>query len=201
MTGPKPLPADGLRVGDRVRLTPPGAEASSPGVVDVVLTRGAFGSGEHETTASCLEALVELTPCGEDVLDVGSGTGVLAIAAVLLGASRGVCVDPEPGAVATARRNGILNGIDGRLWHVQGTLAALSEEARFPLVVANLYGDLVLAQADRLASASAPGGTLLLSGIAWEYVWDVRRRFELAGFSSRRTRMLETFATLVLDRV
>ena len=100
-----------LLIGTRLRIVAPGTPPAADGRVDVVLTRGAFGSGEHETTASCLEMLEGLEGIrGATVLDLGSGTGVLAIAALELGAGHAVCVDIDPASVATARRNCELNG-------------------------------------------------------------------------------------------
>ena len=188
----------GLVVGDWLRIVPEGSEEVPDGRVVLRLARGAFGSGEHETTRSCLEELGALEHLrGARVLDLGSGTGVLAIAAVLLGARTAVCVDPDPRAVATARRNGTLNGVAGALEHVEGTLSGVGEGGRFDLVLANLYGDVLLPVLDALAARTAPGGRLVLSGVAWEYDWDVRRGLERAGCVLLRHRMLEEYSTLV----
>ena len=188
----------GLAVGEWLRIVPEGSEEVRDGRVVLRLARGAFGSGEHETTRSCLEALGALGPLqGALVLDLGSGTGVLAIAAVLLGARSAVCVDPDPRAVATARRNGALNGVAAALEHVEGTLDDVGQGARFDVVLANLYGDVLLPIVGGLAARTAPGGTLILSGVAWEYDCDVRRRLETAGCTLRRHRMLEEYSTLV----
>jgi len=108
------------------------------------MARGAFGSGEHETTASCLEILETLPEVrGARVLDLGSGTGILAIAAIRLGASRAVCIDVDPAAAHSARRNCRLNRVGDRVEHVVGRLED-SPSAGFDLAIANLYGDLLL---------------------------------------------------------
>src|SRR5512133_1460252 len=98
------------------RVVASAAAASSP--TDLVISGSAFGAGTHPTTASCLELLAALAPLdGLRVLDLGSGSGILGIAAVRLGAAAAVCADVNPEAVESARRNGIANGVDPRLEH------------------------------------------------------------------------------------
>ena len=190
--------ASGLLIGERLRIVPEGAGAPADGRVAVRLARGAFGSGEHETTRSCLEVLGALEGLqGARVLDLGSGTGVLAIAAVLLGARHAVCVDPDSRAVATARRNCELNGVSGAVTHIQGTLADVPPGRRFEVVLANLYGDVLLPILEALADRAVPGGVMLLSGIAWEYDYEVRRRLAAAGCTVLRHCMLEEYSTVV----
>ncbi len=167
--------------------------------VDIVMARGAFGSGEHETTASCLETIETLALEGATVLDVGSGTGILAIACLHLGAATATCVDVAARAVASARANAELNGLGDRITHVCGELGDVAP-AQYDLVLANLYGDLVLALAAELASRVRRGGTLLLSGVLWEYTYPVVQRMERSGLRLRDSRMLAEYSTLVLAR-
>ena len=164
------------------------------------MAAGAFGSGEHETTASCLE-LIEMMPCvrAARVLDLGSGTGILAIAALKLGARSAVCVDPDPAAVRTAKLNCRLNGVWDQVEHLCGTLDEVVEGG-FDLVLANIHGDLLLAMAEALVFKVKPTGSLLLSGIAQEANFDVLRRYEQLGCSVEQNRMLEEFTTVLLRR-
>ena len=187
-------------IGSTFRIVPPGTPASTDGRIDLVMDRGAFGSGEHETTASCLEMLAELPEVrGARVLDLGSGTGILAFAALKLGAARVVCVDINPHAVETARRNGELNGLADRLTHRAGTLDSAGEDL-FDLVLANIYGDILLNLAEDLARRARPGALLLLSGILWEYNFEVRQHYEKLGCEVIRNRMLEQFSTVLLRK-
>lgn len=180
-------------------VSPDQCRASRPSE-ELVIARGAFGSGEHETTWSCLRLLEEMDlSTAANVLDLGSGTGILAIAAVRLGAGWAVCVDPDPGAVATARRNAELNGLSERIAHVHGTLAAVAERP-FDLAVANLYGEVLWAQADALVARVAPDGWLLLSGILWQDQFPVEQRYQRLGCEIRRTWMLEEYCSLVLRK-
>ena len=99
-----------------------------------------------------------------DVLDVGCGSGILALAALRLGAERAVGVDTDPLAVAATRENAARNGVGDRVIAVEGTIPRMPE-ARFPLVLANLVAAVLVELAPRLAAHLAPGGVLLTSGI------------------------------------
>lgn len=124
----------------------------------------AFGSGHHDTTAGCLEAMAGLALDGRSVLDIGTGTGVLAMAAWLGGARPVVGVDIDQGAVEVARRNAADAGmgIDVRPGSVSTDLGT------FDVVLANLLTRTVIALADDLVGAVAPGGTLVVSGVGEE---------------------------------
>ncbi len=187
-------------IGRRFRITPPGHSVAAGDRIDLVMQRGAFGSGEHETTESCLEQLESLAGLkGASILDLGSGTGILAIAALKLGANNAVCVDIDPRAVAAAEHNCRLNGFGDRVTHIIGTLDAVSESS-FDFILANIYGDILLALAKSVAKRLAPGGTLLLSGILWEYNFDVRQAYERQGLRVVKNRMLVEFSSIVLTR-
>jgi len=187
-------------IGKWFRILPPGAEAPEDGRINLVMARGAFGSGEHETTASCLETLETLPElAGARLLDVGSGTAILAIGALLLGAAEAVAVDISPDAVASARRNCEANGVAQRVRHLTGSLESVPGK-NFDLIVANIYGDLLLDFADGMVRRVRPGGLLLLSGILWEYNFEVREAFERRGCTVLKNRMLEQFSTVLLQK-
>jgi ribosomal protein L11 methyltransferase len=138
----------------------------------------AFGTGQHATTRLCLEVLESrLRAEGEApgrpplrVLDLGTGSGILAIAAALLGATRVLALDVDPVAVGVARQNVAVNGVEGRVRVVEGSLSAASallEEGgpRFDLVLANVSTAAIIEMAPALGRALALGGTLVASGI------------------------------------
>jgi ribosomal protein L11 methyltransferase len=188
---------EAFNAGLRFRVIPPEHPRSTDGRIDLIMQRGAFGSGEHETTLSCLEALEELPGiAGTRVLDLGSGTGILAIAALNLGAAHALCVDIAAEAVATARINCRINGVAERTDHLAGTLDDVGQ-GPFDLVLANIYGDILLSLACPLATLTAPGGRLLLSGILWEYNFDIRQAYERNGCTLLSNRMLNEFSTLL----
>lgn len=149
-----------VKIGARLWIRP--SWEASQGEPEVVLDPGtAFGTGAHATTAMCLLELErELAP-GAEVLDVGCGSGILAIGALKLGAGRAVAVDNDPEAVRVTRENALRNGV---------TVEAGTElpGGRFPLVVANILAETLIELAEPIAARVAPGGVLLLSGILGE---------------------------------
>jgi ribosomal protein L11 methyltransferase len=126
----------------------------------------AFGSGTHPTTSLCLQWLDALAEAGEldgrAVLDFGCGSGILAIAALKLGAQRAVGVDNDPQALTATHDNAQRNGVEERL----SVFLPQDEPAtQYPIVVANILASALDALADTLASRVAPGGRIALSGI------------------------------------
>ncbi len=189
-----------FNIGSKFRITPPGTPAANDARVDLIMQRGAFGSGEHETTESCLEILGNLPDIsGAHVLDLGSGTGILAIAALRLGAQHAICVDIEHKAVETAEVNCRLNGLEDRITHITGTLDAVSE-GDFDLILANIYGDILLDLAQTLSTKIKCGGTLLLSGILWEFNFDVRQAYEKRDCEVVCNHMLNEFSTVLMRK-
>lgn len=188
-----------MRIGDRLCITPPGGDkAAERGVITVEVPLGAFGSGEHETTASCLEAIDGLSDiAGRDVLDVGSGTGILAVAALMLGADNAVCVDTSPRAATSTRRTAVANGVFPRVTAILGTLDAVAERS-FELILANLHGDVLLSLAESIVGFAAPRATVILSGIAWQDAYPVRARFQSLGCEVVKERWLDEFVTTIL---
>ena len=180
-----------LRVGQRIVIQPTWREhAARPDEVVIRLDPGmAFGTGLHPTTRLCLVALEEAAADGmladADVLDVGSGSGILAIACGFLGARHIAAVDVDPLAVETTRRNASLNGLADRIEAAQGSLP-LADERRFDLVVANLVAGLLVDLAPALAAVVKPGGRLIVGGIFHDREPDVASSLSSAGLTVRR---------------
>ncbi|MGO4552395.1 50S ribosomal protein L11 methyltransferase [Lysobacter sp. 2RAF19] len=126
----------------------------------------AFGSGTHPTTSLCLQWLDALADAGQleglTVLDFGCGSGILALAALKLGAARAVGVDNDPQALLATADNALRNGIDARM---NVFLPDDEPVAQYPVVVANILASALDALAETLASRVAPGGRIALSGI------------------------------------
>ncbi|MBN2207432.1 MAG: 50S ribosomal protein L11 methyltransferase, partial [Candidatus Aminicenantes bacterium] len=172
------------------------------GRIPIILAAGAaFGSGEHETTASCLEEMERRAAqvAGAEVLDLGCGTGVLAVAAAKLGASRVVAIDPSPDAVAAAAETAGSNGVESRVEVLRGDIGVVRGRS-FDVVLANLYADVLLTIPAALAAALRPGAALVLSGINDDAAFDVQAAFEHRGLLLVRRRALEEFWTLVFVR-
>jgi len=141
--------------------------AQAHGAAVVRLDPGlAFGSGTHPTTSLCLQWLDALAGAGEldgrTVLDFGCGSGILALAALKLGAQRAVGVDNDPQALIATHDNAERNGVDDRL---AVFLPQDEPSAQYPVVVANILASALDALADTLAARVAPGGRIALSGI------------------------------------
>jgi ribosomal protein L11 methyltransferase len=152
------------RVGP-LTVRPPWVPADGGGAgPEVVVDPGrAFGSGSHPTTRLCLAALVDLVHGGESVLDVGVGSGVLAVAALRLGADRAVGVDIDPEAAAASRACAAANGVAARYTFAGADLGSV--DGRFDIVLANLLVGTVEELGPALAGAVRPGGALVVSGI------------------------------------
>ncbi len=153
------------RIG-RVVIVPSWAdEPLADDEVAVTLDPGmAFGTGLHPTTRGCLALLQAVDPMPARVLDVGCGSGILALAALRLGAERATGIDTDPLAVDATLANAERNGLADRVEASVGTLPPIAGD-RYELVLANLVASVLVDIADRLAAHLAPGGTLLASGI------------------------------------
>jgi len=192
-----------FNVGSRFLVRREDDPADAPVAADripIILAHGAaFGSGEHETTASCLEEMEGLPGvAGADVLDLGCGTGVLTIAAAKLGARRVVAVDPSPEAVEVTRTSVRLNGVESLVRIVNGEVGAVRGET-FDLVLANIYADVLLAVARDLASLVRPGGTLIMSGVNYDDAFDVKLAYTKAGLRLVKSRALGNYGTFVFE--
>lgn len=184
-------------IGCKFRVVPEAGAEGTTSRTELIMQRGAFGSGEHETTVSCLEFLENLPDLERArLLDLGSGTGILSIAALKLGAAQAVCIDIDPQAVETAQSNCRVNGVADRTTHIVGTLADLAT-SDFDLVLANIYGDILLDLANPLTAALRKGGHLLLSGILWEDNFPVRQAYADRGCEILANRFLEEFSTVL----
>jgi ribosomal protein L11 methyltransferase len=146
----------------------------------------AFGTGLHPTTRLCLAFVEDLADRGlitdAHVLDVGCGSGILAIAAALLGARAVVGIDTDPLAVETTLTNSALNGFEGRITAHTGSLPVRSAEM-FDVVLANLIASVLIDLVEPLAASLRPGGVLIASGIFNDREQAVREAFEAAGLT------------------
>jgi ribosomal protein L11 methyltransferase len=142
----------------------------------------AFGTGLHPTTRGCLNLLQAISPMPPVVLDIGSGSGILALAALRLGAERAVCYDTDPLAVEATVTNAEANGLADRITAQLGSLPATPTGDLYPLVLANLVAAVLVDSAERLAAHTAPDGTLLASGIIEGRAEEVLAALMDAGF-------------------
>jgi len=178
-----------LRVGHRIVVRPTWRRhRREPGDVVLALDPGmAFGTGLHPTTRLCLAAIESLADrgvlAGTRTLDVGCGSGILAIAAVRLGASTALGVDIDPIAIEATVANARRNRLARRVRALVGSLP--SGERAFDVVLANLIAGVLIPLATTLHDELVPGGTLLASGIIADREPEVRVAFEAAGLAVR----------------
>jgi len=159
-------------------------EPMSPGELSIRLDPGmAFGTGLHPTTRGCLTLLQRIEPMPDRCLDVGTGSAILGIAALRLGADRVVGLDTDPIAVTAARANAAVNVLADRFEARRGTVAVRPTDEPYPLVLANLVASLLIELAPALAANTAPGGTLIASGIIEPRADEVLASLRAAGFA------------------
>jgi ribosomal protein L11 methyltransferase len=175
-------------------------EPLADGELGIALDPGmAFGTGLHPTTRGCLALLQEVSPMPARVLDVGSGSGILGLAALRLGAERVTALDTDPLAVEATLANAERNGMAGRIDAVVDTLPSEAGE-RYPLVLANLVAAVLVTLAPGLAAHLAPGGVLLASGIIEGRAPEVIQVMEDAGLSVADRRDDGEWVSLRLER-
>lgn len=185
----------------RFTIIPEGGPAPDAVDLPIILGRqGAFGSGEHETTAACLELMPTIPILkGVHALDLGSGTGILSIAAARLGAATVVAVDLDQAAVRSCAENVALNDLQGRIMPVWGELAAVAGQC-FDLVLANIYVDILIPLAAHLVALTRRGGYLLLSGVPLQDKFDLVQCYTGQGCRIVDSRIGEDFATYLFVR-
>lgn len=154
------------KVGERIVVKPSWEEYSAKeGELVIEMDPGmAFGSGLHETTTLCIKALEACSHQAQRVLDVGTGTGILAIAAMLLGAERSLGIDIDADAVRIAKENVERNGLTDKIELREGDLMA-GVDFEADIIVANLMADLVIRLSPAAAEHLKPGGVFISSGI------------------------------------
>jgi ribosomal protein L11 methyltransferase len=158
-------------------------ESMGPDEVAVRLDPGmAFGTGLHPTTRGCLALLQRVGPMPPHALDVGSGSGILALAALRLGGGHVDCVDTDAEAVRATLANARANGLAERVTARQGTLPDASATT-YPLILANLVAAVLVDLAPRLAAHLEPEGTLIASGIIAERAGEVLAAFDDSGLA------------------
>jgi ribosomal protein L11 methyltransferase len=188
------------RVGRRVTVRAPWHDYEpQPGEVVVALDPGmAFGTGLHPSTRLTLRALEAALRPGDTVLDVGAGSGILGIAAALLGAARVDGVDVEPVAIRAARDNAARNGVADRARFEVGSVGPDAPFAgEYDLVLANIIARILIELSSHLAAATRPGGALVLAGIIESREAEVAAAFDALGLTRASREQSEDWVCLV----
>jgi ribosomal protein L11 methyltransferase len=190
-----------FHVGGRFLIAPPWNRRHEPGRTSIVIQPGrAFGTGHHPSTAGALRALERILSAGEScsMLDVGTGSGVLAIAAALAGVPRIVAIDIDTDALENARENAELNRVTRAIRF--SAVPLKSVRGRFDLLVANILATVVTELAPEFAKRLSPTGTLVLGGILARETPPVLRTYRELGLRCVDARASRGWTTLVLSR-
>lgn len=167
-----------IQISSRLWIVPTWHQAPDPAAVNLILDPGlAFGTGSHPTTHLCLAWLDENLRGGEDVLDYGCGSGILAIAALKLGAGHATGIDIDPQAVVASRDNAVRNQCDPGKAEFYTAQAYAVADGWGDVVIANILANPLIALAPLLARATRRSGRIALSGILKEQAADVENAY------------------------
>ena len=177
----------------RLRKTYPGRK------LIIIPAELAFGTGEHETTATCLRFLVDVAKERDSwsLLDLGTGTGILAIAAKLLGASQVLGWENDPLAVPVADRNVLTHGLaqDAVKIEAEDVLAWEPQEAAWDVITANMFSEILIATFPKMRQVLKSDGTLIISGILREQETETLAAAEKAGFAIMNVKRVGKWVT------
>jgi ribosomal protein L11 methyltransferase len=197
-----------VSVSNRIMLAPPGHRVRSvpPGITVTLAAGAAFGDGQHPTTRMALQAIdtaladnpVLVTDPGAGVLDLGTGSGVLVIAAVLLGMPGGLGLDSDPCALAEAGRNVALNGLQRKI-EIKDT-AIESQSDRFSMITANLRLPTLEKYSGPIAGGVEPGGVLIVSGIKTEELAAIEKTYSGQGLKKLQVWNEKGWAAILMEK-
>ena len=175
------------RIGKRIIVTPSWEEYTpAEGEVQMRLDPGmAFGTGTHDTTRLCLELLEEVVTPETRILDVGTGSGILSVGGVLLGAPSALGVDIDPVAVKVANENAEINEVTGKTEFVCGDLTD-KVHGKFEIVTANIVADVIIRLLSTVKNYLLKGGVLIVSGIIDTRADEVENACHEAGFVTEK---------------
>ncbi len=187
-----------MEIGERLLVVPEWEQAQEDGRVKLVLNPGlTFGTGSHATTRLCLQALEQHIHGGEKVLDLGCGSGILSIAALLLGAKDAFACDIDDKCVGVAYENAALNGVGKEHYTVRAGDVLSDKRLQkefggdYDVIVANIVADVIIALAPQVGKLLKKGGIFLCSGIIDDRADEVREKLVEAGWTIEETRSSE----------
>lgn len=188
-----------IRISDRIVIKPTFKNYSAK-ENEIVLTidpKMSFGTGEHQTTKLILQLLEDTVKPGIKVLDVGSGTGILAIASIKLGASKAVAVDSDEICLDNCNENCSLNQVVDSVKILTGEIDAVNEND-FDLILANIQKNVLIEIAEKLKSRLNKNGFVILSGLLDSDFDVIRNKYYSIGFEIRRIEKEDEWIALVL---
>jgi ribosomal protein L11 methyltransferase len=195
-----------LKVGEKLLIKPSweNYENTDNRIILEIDPASSFGTGQHHTTRLCLELMEKSLNPGDKVLDLGCGSGILSIGAMLLGAESAVAVDIEENSVATAIENAEKNNIPSEKYHAYcGNIINDSEladkiDGKYDIITANIVADVLIAMRDFFARYLKDNGILIISGIIEERMNEVVDAVEKSGFETVENNIKEGWAAVKL---
>ena len=190
-------------VGSKFYIKPDSYNIDEKNLMNITLGAGrAFGSGEHETTTHCLQIMESLSfSPRQKVLDYGTGTGILAIAASKLGANLVVAIDHDVNAVIACKKNLQLNNLDEKVFVICSDLTSVNPHYKFHIILPNIYADLIIERSSILSRLLQKNGYILLSGIDWDYFDDVKRCFAGLNYQIVNIQIGNDYNTILYQKV
>ena len=189
-----------IRVSDRIIIKPTFKEyqAKPNEIVLTIDPKMSFGTGEHQTTKLILRLLEKYVKRRMKVLDVGSGTGILAIASVKLGAKRAIAVDFDEICMENCKENCILNGVENSVEVLTGEVDDV-KEGEFDLILANIQKNVLLEIAKEIKIKTRKNGIVILSGLLKEDEESIIRNYTLVGFQFTEKLILDEWIALLFQ--
>ncbi len=188
-----------LEIGDIV-VCPNWIECKTDKKVVKIDTNNAFGTGEHETTSMVLEKLQKYVKCGETVIDVGTGSGILGIACAILGAKKVYMTDIDEVAVESAKHNAKVNGVENLCQIVKCDLLGDAKD-NCHLIVANITADILLRLAETVTQYMKINSKIILSGILKTRLEEVKQAYQNLGLKFVESQTKGEWSCLVMERV
>lgn len=193
-----------VKIGEKLVIKPSWEEYDNDGsrIILEIDPASSFGTGQHHTTRLCLELLEKSLKNGDVILDMGCGSGILSIGAILLGADRAVAVDIEENAAETAMENAVKNNISPEKYSTfYGNILTDDElagriDAKYDVIAANIVADVLIAMKKYFLRYIRSGGTLIVSGIIEERMHEVIDALEGVGFKDPEINVKEGWAAV-----
>lgn len=175
------------RIGKKIQVCPSWEESKTEnGRIKMILDPGmAFGTGTHDTTRLCLELLEDVVTPATRILDIGTGSGILSVGGILLGAPSALGVDIDPVAVKVANENAEINNVSDKTEFVCGDLTD-KVNGSFEIITANIVADVIIRLLDTVKNYLIPGGAFIISGIIDTRGDEVENACHLAGFKTEK---------------